>query len=177
MRRVRPNQARRRRDRRGIAFVWTLLVVFPLMLFGLGMGVDFTRVIITGRDMATATHAAALAAAYQFEPGAARISPEQALGAAVETMCVAQQVGAVDGTSPGASWTVACPGGGTTSVRVQVDSPTTVRVSVNYRVEDLLLLDYFGYDDVEQTVTRTAAVCDPRDATGPTAGYCVRPTR
>lgn len=175
MRRLRPSGHGRRRRARGVAFLWTLLIGFPLMFLGLAMAVDFTRVIITGRDMATATHAAALAAAYQFVPGEAEINPQAAQAAAVETMCVAQDQGGTQGTSPGQTWSVPCPFGGATSMHVSVTSPTTVQVTTNYTIDDLLLLSYFDYGTVEQTVTRTAAVCDPRDDTGPTDGYCVRP--
>lgn len=177
MRRLRRADAARANPLRAVAFVWTLLIAFPLMFFGMAMAVDFTRVVIVGRHMATATHASALAAAYQFEPGRARIAPVPAAAAAVETMCVAQDQGATSGAAPGDAWPVACPQGGSASVHVQVVSPTTVRVTSSYRVEHLLLLGYFGYGDVDQTVTRTAAVCDPRNPAGPTDGFCVRPSR
>ena len=164
-----------RRGARGIAFLWTLLIGFPLMFLGLAMAVDFTRMVIAEREMSTATQAAALAAAYQFTPGEATIDPARAQLAGVETMCVANSVGETHNASPSTSWRAACPHGGQASVRVEMLSTTEVQVTSWYTVPNLLFLSYFGSSATEQKVTRSAAVCDSRDASGPTGGYCQRP--
>lgn len=161
---------------RGVAFLWALLIGFPLMFFGLGMAVDFTRVIIAEREMATATHAAALAAAYQFNPGRATINAPNARAAAIETMCVAREQGAIRLSDPGMAHTAGCTfGGGSVSARVTLPSPTTVTVTTTYRLKNMILLSYFDVGSSDQSVTRSASVCDPRNASGATGGFCTRP--
>lgn len=174
---VRDHTGRVRAGVRGIAFLWTILIALPLMFFGLAMAVDITRVVMAGREMSTATHASALAAAYQFNTGAATIHPTRARQAAVETMCVAVEHGAIKNAVPARTGTTPCVfGGGPVAVNVTLVSPQVVQVSARYRVDNLLLLSYFDYGTVDQEVTRTAAVCDPRDRSGPTGGYCTRPS-
>lgn len=162
---------------RGVAFMWVLLIGFPLMFFGLAMAVDFTRVIMADRQMATAAHAAALAGAYQFNPGKATINAAAARSAAIETLCASSEQGATDLAVPGSRGLTTCPlGGGSVAATVAVVDTTAVRVTATYSVENLLLLSYFEGDNPERRVSRTAAICDPRDATGATGGYCTRPS-
>lgn len=168
----------RRTWTRGAAFMWALLIAFPLMFFGLALAVDMSRVIIAGREMSTATHAAALAAAYQFNTGEATINPSKARQAAQETLCVARGHQGLKNTEPPHdSATVGCQYGGRVSVTTRLLDSRTVEVTSRFRVSNLLLLDFFNGQDSDQSVTRTAAVCDPRDTAGPTGGYCARPTQ
>lgn len=162
---------------RGVAFMWVLLIGFPLMFFGLAMAVDFTRIIMADRQMATATHAAALAGAYQFNPGKATINSANARMAAVETLCVAQEQGSVTLAEPGNAGLTPCPlGGGAVAAKVALIDAQTVRVTTTYAVENLLLLSYFDGDNPDRQISRTAAICDPRDTGGATNGYCTRPS-
>lgn len=175
MRRLVRTEGAERRGARGAAFMWVLLIAFPLMFFGLSMAVDFTRVVIAGRQASTATQAAALSAAYQFVPGEARLDAVAARTAAIETVCVAQDEGALSLSDPG-DGRVLCPSvGDSVAVAVRMVNSSTVEVSTSYRVSGLLLLRYFSYGDVDQVSTRTAAICDPTDTSGPTGGYCSRP--
>lgn len=164
-----------RRATRGVAFMWTILIAMPLMFFGLSMAVDFTRVILAGREMRTATHAAALAGAYQFQPGRAELDRAAARFAARETMCVSQQFGVKNAVAASAGGSPCGPGFSSVSMTMTFPTASTMQVTTRYRVDGLLLLKYFDGEDSEYSVTRTAAVCDPRDSSGPTAGYCVRP--
>ena len=164
------------RRARGVAFMWVLLIGFPLMFFGLAMAVDFTRVIMADRQMSTATHAAALAGAYQFNPGKATINAPNARAAAIETLCSAREHGATSLAEPGSSGRTSCPlGGGSVAATVTALSPTSVRVTTTYTVDDLLLLSYFDGKNPQREISRTAAICDPRDPAGATGGYCTRP--
>jgi Flp pilus assembly protein TadG len=166
---------RSRRGARGVAFLWFLLIGMPLMFFGTAMGVDFTRIVLGHREVATATHAAALAAAYQFTPGEATIDKDAAHAAAVETMCTASRERVMHVATPPTE-APSCVGGGQVSVTTRFPTVSSVEVTSQYHVAGLLLMSYFGYGDSVQSVTRTAAVCDPRNASGPTGGNCARPT-
>lgn len=173
---VRDERGVARRSTRGVAFMWTILVAMPLMFFGLSMAVDFTRIIMAGREMRTATHAAALAGAYQFTPGKATLNAVAANDAAVETMCVTVDQGAIKNAVPGDSVVTPCSSGQAVSVTTKLLTTSTIQVTARYRVDDLLLVKYFDYGQQEHVVSRTAAVCDPSDTSGPTNGFCTRPT-
>lgn len=176
MRRVaRDSSGSLRRSARGVAFLWTIVIAMPLMFFGLSMAVDFTRIILANREVSAATYAAALAGAYEFNSGQDTINLTRASAAARETLCVSFQQGAVKDAVPGERARAACAGGGSIAASVRLPTESSVEVTSSYRVDGLLLMKYFGYSEEDTVIRRTAAVCNPSDPSGPTAGYCTRP--
>lgn len=175
MRQLKPARGMVRRLRRGAVLTWTTVITIPTLFFAIGLAVDFTRIIIADREMATATHAAALAGAYQFDPGKRTINASNAKAAAQETLCVSQKQGAIRNSSPGASGRTACPQGGSIAASIAVQNRDTVRVTSRYRVNNIMMFSLFGVTQKDRTVVRSATVCDPQSTTGPTSGYCTRP--
>lgn len=174
MRRLGPRSAALRAGKRGAAFVWFCLVAIPVLFFALAMAVDFTRVILAGRQVGTATQAAAIAGAYQFKPGVAELDTGAAASVAADTYCWSAEVG---GTPLVRTDSTDSCSGAKASARLEVlATSSSVRVTAHYQVKGLLVMDFFtsgGYHPPE--VTREATICSSQDPTGPTGGNCYRP--
>lgn len=159
-----------------------LLVLMPIMFIGLAMAADFTRMIISARQVSNSAGAAALAGAFQFRPGTTTVDETQATAAAVETYCRAEATGALKLSSPAGPSHISCPAAdaGAPAAPISVtflNEDTTVQVTATYHVTGLLFVKYLtGGGDFTGTVIRQAQVCDPRASNGPTNGYCVRPS-
>lgn len=175
MRQLTPVRGMVRRLRRGAVLTWTTVITIPTLFFAIGLAVDFTRIIVADREMATATHAAALAGAYQFDEGKRTINASRAQAAAKETLCVSKQHGALRNSDPGRSGRSTCPQGGSIAASVSVQNRDTVRVTSRYQVNNLVMFSLFGVQEKERSVVRAATICDPQSTTGPTSGYCTRP--
>lgn len=160
---------------RGAAFLWTVVVTVPVMFFAIGLGVDLTRIIMADREVSTAVHAAALSGAYQFNLGKVTLNAGRAKSAAQETMCVTQKNGGLSKSSAATRGRVGCSGGEPVSAAVVLKGSQTVRVTSTYRVEGLVMLKWFGVSNEDRSVWREATVCDPRESSGPTSGFCARP--
>lgn len=173
---------------RGVAFLYFTLVVIPIVFFSAAAAVDFTRIIIAGRETSNAAAAAALAGAWQMEDSVAAVNSSEAVSAAVETYCYAQQVGATHLAEPAGAGQ-ACSGGGRADISVELKDFrttngglnaggfTTVEVTARYKVPNLVFFSFFGAGRSFEAnpVTRSASICVPGDATGATQGNCQRP--
>lgn len=175
----------RRSVARGVALTYFALIGMPTLFFGAGMAVDFTRIIISARQVSNAAQAAALAGAQQFTVNDASINVPRAVSAATETYCLAKSAGALSLSSNGTSGARACPGalaGQQATIvvkpmRVPDGAAVGVDVTARYRVTDLLFAGFFTDPNAgpDSSVTRTATLCIPGVATGPTNGYCAHP--
>lgn len=171
----------RRRMAIGATFLWFGLIGMPALFFGAAMAVDFTRIIIAGREMHNALQAAALAGAYQFQDFSnggdpTKVDATGARLAAHQTLAVAVQSGELHLTT----MTV----GQAEQVPVTLTSGgTSVVVRTTYSVDGLVFSDLLanifgsgrGAANSGYQATATAFVCDPAVRTGPTQGFCVRP--
>lgn len=188
MRQLHARPRLRRNVLRGATFVYFALIAIPVMWFGSAMAVDFTRIVIAHRQVANATQAAALAGAQQFVVDAAEIDPEKSRVAARETYCVAVAAGQLPMVQARGTSSSCVRGEGRVALTVTpiasgtspTGTPTYMQVEVTsrYRVTGLLFGSFFGakstYD--ADPVTRSAAICLPGVATGPTNGFCAKPS-
>lgn len=151
--------------------LWFACVTIPVLFFSAGISVDLTRIVVAKREASNLASAAAVAGAYQFEPGKPYLDRERAKAEAERTW----EYGRRAGDSNAARLLER-------GERVRVDlggsyfSPTVVEVRVDYTISDLLFTRYFlQEDEFDYSLTRRAFVCVPEEAEDPTAGYCVRP--
>lgn len=177
----------RRSLARGVALTYFALIGMPTLFFAAGIAVDFTRIIVSARQVANATQAAALAGAAQFTPNAASIDRSRAITAATQTFCAARGSGALSLSQNGSGASRACTGrfaGQSATITVSPFSAPDgaavgVDVTARYRVNDLLFSGLFTSSDTTDTLstTRRATLCIPGVVSGPTNGYCAHPNQ
>ena len=179
---------RRTSYRHGVGFIWFTLIAMPVLLLAMAFSADFTRIIMTGHAMSNATDAAAIAAAWEFQPGTLVLDRSRATRAARETFCAAAgQVGgqeAVPERSSAEDCDEPISVDVTFSDYTSADTATrpgrgytTVAVTGRYQVTGTIFFAYFGGDREFEAppVTQRASVCLPGDATNYTGGFCARP--
>lgn len=150
------------RRRRGVGFVWFLLVGMPVLLFAVAMAADMSRLYVASRQAGLVAEASAVAGAFEQTPGHATIDPGRAYSAAMDTVVANRSAGAMSA-------------GVMTGPAQVVSTSHSVTVTVNYRVDGLVVAQFFGATPHALAATRTADVCVP-GAYLPTGGSCTRPT-
>lgn len=180
MRRLQAPGYTRRGVAAGVTFLYFVLLAVPVFFFGSALAVDFTKAVIAARQVANATQAAALAGAQQYRFGEATVDLAAAKAAAADTFCTAQanrQMAYATGIGSGLS----CSDGSVAHISVtgsggSGNAVTLVTVTAQYQVDGMLFTRFFGESAyVANPITRSAAVCVPGQAGGPTGGYCARP--
>lgn len=153
----------RRRARRGSGLVWFLLVVLPLLFFGMVLSLDTAYVAAQARDATNVAESAAISGANQFLDDTATLDTSQADSIARSTF------------TQGAPWY-----NGDWDVDASSDSVT---VHGTLEVDGTLflrMLSAWFLGDASRTVEvdfeRTANVCIPGESE-PTDGHCTRPIR
>jgi Flp pilus assembly protein TadG len=193
MRRLDARGFRRSRLVSGVTVIYFALIALPALWFGAALSVDLTRVIIANHEIAVAAEAAALAGAYQFQPGEDYLNTAQAQAVATQTFCAAQAAGVthltVNATGVRGLNCTGLLSGAKATISVSVitapegPGPTEVSVTAQYKVPGLLFVRLFGASGtyVSPGITEYAAVCIPGQQNDPetgafATGYCARPT-
>ena len=155
--------ARRARTsgRRGATILLFLLVLIPFAMLSMMLAADMTRLIDAQRQAGYVAAAAATAGSLQYRGVSSELARSEAQTVAVQTARASFAAGALrHGIEP------------------QVVASATdrqVTVTVTYRLDGLIIAQYFiGPDSRQRGVTRVAEVCRPGD-TPVAAGYCSRP--
>lgn len=151
-----------------------VMIALPLLLLGSMLAGDVTYIVKTHREVSNATEAAAVAGAFQFQPGSTllvRTGSDSYSAAAHRLLERAQENRTVNVDIEADVDIEVNPYGGE---RVIVTSTYTLRPYGFYAA----LNAFFGGDDNgvrTYTVVRTADVCIP-GVYSPTGGSCTRPT-
>lgn len=151
-----------------------VMIALPMLLLGSTLAGDITYMVKTNREVSNATEAAAVAGAFQFQPGSTllvRTGANSYNAAAQRLIAEAESNGSVSVDIDATVDIEVNPYGGE---RVIVTSTYTLRPFGFYAA----LEAFFGGDDAggrTYTVVRTADVCIP-GVYSPTGGACARPT-
>lgn len=139
--------------RAGIILLY-LVGMLPVQLFTLGLIVDIGRVVYVQHSLGNVADSVAMAAASKFTSTGAFNQGEGRV-AAVETFTMARSVGMV-------------PNINLSSVElksVDFPNPKAVTVSINYKMNGMLILAYFTGPDQglnAGVIRRSAQVCNPQ---------------
>lgn len=137
----------RLRRARGAVMLYFVLIALPLCMLGFSMVGDFASSIVAHRQVSNAAESAALAGAYQFQPGTMEVNPGDAVSAALDLYNTANAENVTRmATDEHPKVTVE-------------DDNTTVVVTVDYRVPWLGFAKWFGAGENLQTVVRSASLC------------------
>jgi uncharacterized membrane protein len=159
----------RRRRARGATLLFFLGGMLPLIFLSMMLAADLTRIIDAQRQAAYVAENAAIAATLQYAGTTARIDTGAATRAARETAQASFDRGVMKhAAEPRIE-----------GIRFATRSGTdTATVTVTYRIERLLVAQYFvGADDRRMAAARTAEVCvaESSAAQSVTRGFCSRP--
>lgn len=177
---------RLKRTAAGVAFIYFTLLGIPVVFFGAGLAVDFTRIVVAQREVTNAVQAAALAGAEQYVPNEVAVDFPAARTAAVNTYCVAQSDGVMRLSTPSGPTTSCQNVGGSAAVTIEPiyssngsgGTVVGVTVTARYTIKDLVFSNYFTGSRTAEAdpIVRSATLCIPGAADGPTNGYCVHPS-
>ncbi|MGZ4639142.1 MAG: pilus assembly protein TadG-related protein [Actinomycetes bacterium] len=176
------------RSARGAGFIWFTLIALPFAMLSLALSTDFTRSVMVGHQMRNVADAAAVAAAWQIQPGTAVLDEDRATAAALDTVCAyTGQVAGVEASPEHVTETDGCAHGMSADVVFDDENDPSngygtgyrsVTVTVYYSIPNLIFPAYFGgFDNAFSDVMaqKTAVVCIPGDTSNFTGGNCVRP--
>ena len=180
---LRPSARGLARRRRGVGFVWFAVISIPVIFLSGTFANDFSRIIVTHREVALAAQSAATGGSWQIHSG----SPSRMCTTAAP--CADRLPG--DNTAQLVAlntWATemaqnSAPGITVQSVTVPVPATIgnyqTLSVTVKYTINDMMFINWFSSSAAGQvySYTATAFLCISSNNAGsnPTGGACSRP--
>jgi len=154
---------RGKRRRRGAAFIWIVVIAFPVFAAAGFIALDATRDIAVHREVQLAAESTAVGAAWQIQNGS--LATTSATPGCHDAYCVADETWNLS-ESQGALAGVSGPDGADAPVMTPIISggngtPQTVTISVHYSVGGMLFAGFFGQHSPTYTAHATAYVCNP----------------
>lgn len=165
--------ARLAKKRKGVAFLFFVLIMLPVLLAALGLSTDFGRLIIAHRQAADTADSVALAAAHGFNNSSGGLTASPNLNATNSKAYATQTFIAAVGTPSSGSMLSATESPKLSSVTLS-KSNTQVQVTVSYKLTGFIIVDYFTgkRNNLTFDVTRTAEICSSANA-----DFCAYPVR
>lgn len=165
--------ARRLKQRKGVAFLFFVLIMLPVLLASLGISTDFGRLIIAHRQASDTADSVVLAAAHGFNNSGGGLTAYPNLNATNAKAYATQTFVAAVGTPSSGSMLSSTESPKLSAVTLSKGN-TQVSVTISYKLTGFIIVDYFTgkRNNLTFDVTRTAEICSSANA-----DFCAYPLR